>query len=247
MPGKRILILGGTREARELAAVLLEEGYEVITSLAGVTENPILPEGQVRRGGFGGVEGLVAYLRHTGIAAIADATHPFAAQMSRQAYAAATLTTIPLVRLERPAWQAQAGDTWISVRSCAEAAAALPAGARALVTIGRKEIALFFARPDIGGVARMIEPPALEVPSNWTVLLERPPFRIEDDMALITHHAITHVVSKNAGGEDTKAKLAAARTLAVPVIMVTRPPKPVTRSYTTAAEVAHFLRAEVLP
>jgi precorrin-6A/cobalt-precorrin-6A reductase len=247
MPLKRILILGGTRDARELAAGLLAEGFSVITSLAGVTGNPVLPEGEVRIGGFGGTEGLVRYLRDAGISTIMDATHPFAAQMSAHAADAAREADVPLLRLERPAWVEQPGDRWTSANSAAEATAVLPSGARALVTIGRKEIGAFFTRNDIAGVARMIEPPPSYVPASWRVMLERPPFTLEHERELIIHHHITHLVTKNAGGEDTAAKLQAARVLGIPVIMIERPHKPEAVSFPTAREMITAHRAMLLP
>ncbi len=244
---RRILILGGTSEARQLAAVLLARGFEVISSLAGVTDNPVLPDGPVRRGGFGGVEGLAAYFEAERIAAIVDATHPFAVQISAHAHAAAGVTGIPLLRLERPPWQAPDGDAWTVVPAVSAAVAALPAGARALVTIGRKEIGGFFARSDIGGVARMIEEQEQPAPAGWTVILQRPPFGIEQEKALITHHAITHLVTKNSGGTETEAKIVAARELGLPVIMIARPPKPDCETHASADELAQALAAKLLP
>lgn len=225
MPGERILILGGTRDARQIAAALVGEGYRVITSLAGVTENPVLPPGEVRRGGFGGVAGLAAYLEAERIALVVDATHPFAAQMSGQAHEACGLKHVPLFRFERPAWRACEGDRWTEVKTAGEAVGLLPAGARALVTIGRKEIAPFFQRSDISGIARMIEPPLRDAPPGWEILLERPPFTPESEAELMSRNAITHLVTKNAGGGATEAKLGAARQLGIPVVMITRPAK----------------------
>jgi precorrin-6A/cobalt-precorrin-6A reductase len=236
MPSERILILGGTRDARELAAALLARGFHVITSLAGVTADPVLPPGEVRRGGFGGAAGLANYLKSEGIAAVADATHPFAALMSANADAACRATGLPLLRLERPAWRAGPGDRWTSVTSAAEAAAVLPAHARVLLTIGRKEIAPFLVRQEVSGIARMIEPPQLEFPPPWTLLLERPPFTIEAERRLISDHAITWLVTKNAGGGTTEAKLVAAREAGIPVVMIERPAKPEVPSLASAHE-----------
>ena len=246
-PRHRILILGGTGEARQLAAMLLAKGFDVISSLAGVTENPLLPDGHVRRGGFGGTAGLVAYLEAERIAAIVDATHPFAVQISAHAQVAAGSTGIPLLRLERPPWQARDGDVWTVVLSHSAAVEGLPTGARALVTIGRKEIGAFFARTDIGGVARMIEEQAQPVPPGWTVILQRPPFGVEQEVALITHHAITHLVTQNAGGPETEAKITAARALALPVIMIARPRKPKSEPYASVNELVLALAAKLLP
>lgn len=247
MPGPRILILGGTRDAREAASLLIANGFDCVTSLAGVTRDPVMPEGQVRIGGFGGEEGLAAYLRAEKIAAVIDATHPFAATMSRSAAAAAEALGLPILRLERPPWERQAGDRWIDVSSTAEAVAALPRNARALVTIGRKEIAGFFARPDIGGIARMIESPPEEHPPHWTVIRERPPFFLASEIELITHHAITHLVTKNAGGEDTSTKLNAARETKIPVIMIARPLKPAVACVPTVEGAIPALRRLLSP
>jgi precorrin-6A/cobalt-precorrin-6A reductase len=229
MRAEPILILGGTGDARRIAELLVAKGARVITSLAGVTSEPVLPPGEVRRGGFGGVEGLVSYLRENGIAAVIDATHPFAAQMSIQAYTACQQCGIPLYRLERPGWTPQLGDSWTEVASAQAAAGALPAGAQAMVTIGRKEIRPFFARADIAGVARMIEPPSEPAPRGWQVLLQRPPFTHASEIELMRVHRITHLVTKNAGGLETEAKLSAARQLVIPVIMIARPAKPQVR------------------
>jgi precorrin-6A/cobalt-precorrin-6A reductase len=222
---KHILILGGTGEAREIAAALLDKGFQVTTSIAGVTSEPVLPAGALRRGGFGGAAGLAAYLREEGVSAVVDATHPFAARISANAAAACREAGLPLLRLERPPWQAQPGDRWTTVSTAGEAAAALPSGSRALVTVGRKEIAPFLAREDVSGIARMIEPPDVPVPPGWQLLLERPPFTLQSERRLMAEHDISMLVTKNAGGTATEAKLEAARELSIPVILIARPAK----------------------
>ena len=235
----RILILGGTSNAVELAGLLVSAGYDVVTSLAGVTTKPVVPPGRLRRGGFGGAEGLRRYVAEAGIAVVVDATHPFAAQISRHA----AEVQVPVLRLERPAWAVEAN--WTLVGSADEAVAALPSGARALVTIGRKEVQAFFARSDISGVARMIEPVA--APADWNVLLERPPFTVAAERALMERHGISHLVSKNAGGAQTFAKIVAAREKYLPVIMVERPLKPAVQSFATAGDLAASLRLTISP
>ncbi|MFT3986576.1 cobalt-precorrin-6A reductase [Aestuariivirga sp.] len=237
MPAERILILGGTGLARELADRLVAESYDVETSLAGVTEHPHLPPGRIRRGGFGGVEGLREYLKVQSIRVLIDATHPFAAQMSRHAAEAAG--DVPLLRLELPPWPA--GPGWIIVHSIAEAVVALPPAAIPLVTIGRKEIAAFLTHTKTG-VARMIENPDMEFPPGWTLLQARPPFTENDEIALMRQHRITHLVSKNSGGSATQAKITAARALRLPVIMVARPAKPGVPTFATAEEISSSLR-----
>jgi precorrin-6A/cobalt-precorrin-6A reductase len=235
----RILILGGTRQAVDLAERLVAAGHEVITSLAGVIANPVRPSGQLRVGGFGGAAGLRRYVAEAKIAAVIDATHPFAVQMARHAAELA----VPVLRLERPAWAAE--PNWTEVESVAEAASALPSGARPLVTIGRKEVDLFFARRDLSGVARMIEP--REGPPGWLVILQRPPFSLDDERRLMEDQAITHLVSKNAGGDDTHAKIVAAREKKLPVIMVKRPTKPPVPAFESPDDLTRALAKAISP
>ena len=226
MPVKRILILGGTGDARALASRLVALKQDVVTSLAGVTADPLLPEGRLRRGGFGGAEGLAAYIRAEGIDVLVDATHPFAAQISANAAAASASTGVKLVRLERPQWVAEAGDDWRDVAGMDEAVAAIPPGASVFVSTGRKGLGTLFARDDLHGVIRAIEPIECAVPGQWTVLLERPPFSFQHEMQLLQHHCIGLVLTKNAGGATLTTKLLAARALRIPVLMIARPAKP---------------------
>jgi precorrin-6A/cobalt-precorrin-6A reductase len=239
---KRILILGGTSDARFLAAELIAAGYETVTSLAGVTQAPVMPKGEVRVGGYGGEEGLYAYLKDGRFAAIADATHPFAAQISQHGFNAASRAGILYLRLERESWLPAAGDHWIGVSNIAGAVAALPSGGRVLLTIGRKEIAPFLARGDISGLARMIEKSALPTPPSWQLILARPPFSFGSESDLLTKHRITHLVTKNAGGAQTEAKLLAARALHLPVIMIARPTKPKAQTFATASALVATLK-----
>ena len=234
---RRILILGGTGLAREAADAFVVRENSVVTSLAGVTRQPRLPKGEVRVGGFGGVDGLVAYLRLEKFDVVIDATHPFASQMSANAYAACQIEKMPLIRLEAPAWQTQKGDDWRFVASISSAVETLPKNAKVGVTVGRKEIGAFFARADLSGIARMIEPPAVAVPAQWHVLLERPPFILEAEIDLLRASAAHFLVSKNAGGARV-AKLDAAAALGLAVVMINRPQKP---NVTTATNVSELL------
>lgn len=223
---RRILILGGTNEARAIAARLVVDGHDVTTSLAGVTSSPILPDGKLRVGGFGGVAGLVDYLEVHHVDVLVDATHPFAATMSQHGFEAAQQFGCSLLRFERPAWVAGVDDHWVEVPSLGEAAVMLPPNAVVLITSGRKDLAAFFARRDISGLVRTVEPITDDVPARWRVIIDRPPQALESETALMRDNRITHLITKNAGGERTRAKLDAARHLGLPVIMVTRPCKP---------------------
>jgi precorrin-6A/cobalt-precorrin-6A reductase len=233
---KRVLILGGTKVARAAADALVSRGFSVMTSLAGVTSAPQLPKGEIRIGGFGGAAGLAAFLRGQKFDLVIDATHAFAAQMSGHAAQACAETDTPLLRLEEPAWLAQAGDDWLPVASVAEAVVSVPRAARVAVTVGRKEIAGFFARSDISGIARMIEPPAVQVPAAWQLLLERPPFSLASEVDLLRAGQVQVLVSKNAGGVRA-AKLDAAAALGLRVIMVARPVQPPAATVASVAEL----------
>lgn len=234
MHAKRILVLAGTHEARLLANRLVKDGYDVISSFAGVTAHPLLPQGEIRTGGFGGADGLRKYVAEAHIDFVVDATHPFAAIISRHAAQA-----VPrLLRLERRAWVAQEGDNWINVPDIGAAVAALPFEARVLLTIGRKEIAPFMSRPDLSGVGRMIEPPDNKLPATWRLVLQRPPFDLDDELILLREARISHVASKNAGGSETAAKLEAARLCHIPVVMIARPFKPDVETFSSVNTIA---------
>ena len=226
----RVLILGGTTEARELATRCAgTAGLEPITSLAGAVAAPRLPAGDVRIGGFGGAERLARYLREAAIAAVVDATHPFAAVITTSALTAARVADVPLVVLRRPGWTRRPGDTWWPVDSLAGAAALLPAlGERVLLTTGRRSLAAFADVDRCWFLSRSVDPPTagegLRVPRRLTVLLGRGPFTIDAERALLAEHRIDVLVTKDSGGGA--AKLTAARERGIPVVLVDRPPVP---------------------
>ncbi len=232
---KKILILGGTAEAREIASRLIQDGHDVTSSLAGVTSKPLLPEGKIRVGGFGGAEGLRAYLSQEQIEVLVDATHPYAAIISYSAFVAIENSTTVLLRFERPAWKSVAGDRWISATSLTEAAAQLPPHAKAFTTTGRKELAAFLNRQDLSGVIRTVEPLAEILPPRWRLILDRPPHSFENELALFKQENFTHIITKNAGSSSTRAKLDAARELCLPVVMIKRPFKPECETFTDVA------------
>ncbi len=225
----RVLILGGTAEAEELAALLAARPeFEATTSLAGLTRAPAPLPGKVRRGGFGGIDGLVRYVEAEGIDALIDATHPFAEQMTRHAIEAAARSGAPLLRLERPAWDSVPGDRWIDVEDVAAAARAVPThGARAFLTVGRTELRNFAADRKTWFLVRLIEAPGEVLPlARHELVIGRGPFTELGEADLLRRHRIDAVVSKNSGGDLTSAKIAAARELGLPVIMVRRPASP---------------------
>ena len=221
----RVLLLGGTGEARRLAQRLVDDGVPVVSSLAGRVADPLLPPGDVRIGGFGGAAGLAAWLREHPVAAVVDATHPFASGMTANAAAACGLTGVPLLRLQRPGWSAQPGDDWRWVDSLAAAADAVAGHEHVFVTTGRQGLAAF-AGLTARCVVRSVDPPDPPLPARTTVVLARGPFTVEEERALMTEHGIDVVVTKDSGGHMTEAKLTAARELAIPVVLVRRPPVP---------------------
>lgn len=237
----RILLLGGTTEASVLARALAQAGKDAVFSYAGRTDTPVAQPLPTRVGGFGGVDGLVGYLRAERIGAVIDATHPFAAQMSRNAVEACGQAGVPLLGLQRPAWVAGEGDTWRHVGSIEAAVDALPdAPARVFLAIGKQNLAGFAAKPH-HYLLRLVDAPAVPPLPDCTVVLARGPFEISSDKALMIQHKISHIVAKNAGGVGAEAKLIAARALAIPVVMIERPALPARTVVASVSEVMGWL------
>ncbi|MDQ0348211.1 cobalt-precorrin-6A reductase [Ancylobacter vacuolatus] len=241
----RLLILGGTAEARELATALQARGgFALSLSLAGRTRNPLPSDAPTRSGGFGGVEGLEAHLKAERIDALIDATHPFAATMSHNAAQAARRAGVPLLALLRPEWPRQPGDIWSEVADIPEAVEKLgPAPRRVLVALGRNEVRALEAAPQHHYLVRSIDPvePPLAVPQA-RYIEARGPFAEEDEHALLTAHRIDAILSKNSGGEATYGKIAAARALGIEVVMVARPPRPPVETVASVGEVLAWLK-----
>ncbi|MFF9127274.1 cobalt-precorrin-6A reductase [Streptomyces sp. NPDC014889] len=245
-----ILVLGGTTEARELAAVLAaRDGVRVTSSLAGRVTRPGALDGDVRVGGFGGAEGLASWLREHRVDALVDATHPFAEAITRNAARAAAATGVPVVVLRRPGWRPGPGDRWHPVDSPAAAAELLPRlGRRVFLTTGRLDLAAFAHLADTHFVVRSVEPPEPPMPPDTRVVLARGPFTVTGEKELLRAHRVDVLVTKDSGGAATAAKLAAARELGLPVVVVRRPPLPpeLTAVPDVTAVLEHLGRA-VLP
>ena len=220
-----VLILGGTREAADLAAELLRNhpDWRVVTSLAGRTREPQPVAGEVRIGGFGGPEGLAAWIRAEGVTRLIDATHPFAKNISLNAAAAAATTGVPLEIHTRAPWAKPDGDNWIEVRSLEDARDAIPAQARVLLALGSQHIVPFADRADVHFIIRMVDAPAAPLPfAHHDLVIGRPEPDIAGETALLQRHGVTHIVCRNSGGAGAYAKIEAARALGLPVIMIGR-------------------------
>ncbi len=244
---QRILILGGTAEARQLAQKLAgRDDVAVTLSLAGRTATPA-PQGvPVRVGGFGGSKGLAQYLAAERINVLIDATHPYAAVMSDSAARAAELIDVRLLALRRPAWVAAAGDRWIEVADAQHAVTALGKEARRVfLALGRQELAPFRQAPQHHYLIRSVDPvsPPLAVP-HATYVTGRGPFSEAEDRALLRKHKINAIVCKNSGGEATYGKIAAARSLRIEVIMIKRPDLPEMQAVDTVDAVLAWLDHE---
>lgn len=226
---RRVLLLAGSTEATQVVGALAGRAdVELTVSFAGRTANRArTPHGVAERvGGFGGIDGLCRYLERESIDAVIDATHPFAQQMPRHARAACQALGVAVVHVERPAWVEQAGDRWIIAADIAEAARWVQRSAarRVLLTIGRQELAPFAACDGARLIARCIDPPGPGVLDGAEILLARGPFTLAEEMALLSDRGVEVVVSKNSGGAATYAKVEAARSLQIPIVMVARPP-----------------------
>ena len=225
----RLLILGGTSEAADLAhRVATLGGLEVTTSLAGRTRTPRPLPGNVRVGGFGGADGLAAYLKDHAVDLVVDATHPFAEVISANAAAACRSVEVSRLALVRSPWQPVAGDDWIGIGRLRDAPARLQdTGIRAFLAVGGKALDRFQVCRNAWFLVRMVDLPDQPLPlANAVLIAGRGPFDVESELAVLRRYRINRVVAKNSGGSAGYAKIAAARALGIPVIMVRRPASP---------------------
>jgi precorrin-6A/cobalt-precorrin-6A reductase len=243
---ERLLILGGTGEAAELAravAARFGDALEVTTSLAGRTESPRPLAGHVRVGGFGAAGGLAAYLNEHGIGRLVDATHPFATRISAAARLACDQANVPRLVLQRPPWRRHPLDRWIEVDGVKGAAAIVDrTGRRAWLTLGASEIAAFSGATAVHFLVRLVDPPRQPLPlRSYEVIVGRGPFSLTEERSHIERHAIDVLVCKASGGRATEAKIIAARERGLPVVMVQRPPPEPGEEVDTVAEALDWL------
>jgi precorrin-6A/cobalt-precorrin-6A reductase len=248
----RILLLGGTGDSRALAECLeCRDDLEVISSLAGRTEHPASLPGALRIGGFGGVDALAAYLRDEAIDLLVDATHPYAARISANAAAACRTSGTPRLRLSRAPWPQRTGDNWIHVPDTQAAAEALPGLAeRVFLSVGRGELDAFAGLAKIWFLVRTVDAPREALPlQHYDVVLGRGPFEENGERALFALHGIQALVTKNSGGEATYAKIAVAREVGLPVVMIDRPPHEAEETVNTVEEAVDWITRQqrVLP
>lgn len=234
-----ILVLGGTADAHEIAVGLKEAGVDFVVSLSGAIRRSAVRGYSVRIGGFGGIGGLIEYLDKAEIEGIIDATHPFAANISRSAVVAAEVSGTPIVRFERPAWIAPEGADWRAVDDLDAAARALPSRARTFLTVGSRSLEPFVSRTDVWFLFRSIEKAGMPF-AQGEALIGWPPYNVDTELEVMKQHRITHLVTKNSGGGQTAAKLEAATEMGIPVIVVGRPVLPVVESASTVSDILRW-------
>ncbi|MCA1424437.1 MULTISPECIES: cobalt-precorrin-6A reductase [unclassified Bradyrhizobium] len=238
----RALILGGTADASLLAAEIARAGIDAVYSYGGRTRAPADQPLPTRIGGFGGVSGLADYIRAEGITHVIDATHPFAAEMSRNAVAACTETGTPLLALERAPWIKASTDNWIEVADVNAAVSALPdAPANVFLAIGRQHIAPFATKPQHAYTLRFVDPPDAPLPFAADVIVSRGPFTLHSELAMMRTRGIAWIVARNSGGDGARAKIDAARMLGLPVIMISRPELPERQRVESVTDVMQWL------
>ncbi len=246
---KRLLILGGTAEAAELARLAdaaLTGRAEVVSSLAGRTEPPPELAGRVRVGPFGGVAGLVAYLEEAGIDWLIDASHPFADTISAHAHAAALAAGVPRLMLVRPPWRMPPGLRWVEVDDMATAAEVLPRfSRRALLSVGAGGVGAFSEVEGVWLLVRLLAPPEDSLAlADYEVVVGRPPFAVEDERALFAEHRIDTIVSRHSGGASGEAKIIAAREAGVRVLLIARPPPEPGEAVATAEQALAWVEGQ---
>lgn len=238
----RALILGGIADAGLLAAAVARAGIDAVYSYGGRTRAPAGQPLPTRTGGFGGVSGLANYIRNKGITHVIDATHPFAAEMSRNAVEACAQTGTPLIALERAPWTKAPGDNWIEVADLNTAVAALPEPpTNVFLAIGRQHIAPFATRPQHAYTLRFVDPPESPLPFAADVIVSRGPFTLEGELEMMRTRGIAWIVARNSGGDGARAKIDAARMLSLPVIMISRPQLPERLRVESVAEIMQWL------
>lgn len=238
----RALILGGTADASLLAAEIARAGIDAVYSYGGRTRAPADQPLPTRIGGFGGVSGLADYIRSERITHVIDATHPFAAEMSRNAVAACAETDTPLIALERAPWTRATGDNWIEIADVAAAVAALPeAPAKVFLAIGRQHIAPFAMKPQHAYTLRFVDPPEAPLPFAAEMIVSRGPFTLHSELEMMRTRGIAWIVARNSGGDGARAKIDAARMLGLPVIMISRPELPRRRRVESVTDVMQWL------
>lgn len=243
IPPPHILILGGTTEASALARALADRGMTATLSYAGRTDAPKAQPIAIRIGGFGGIDGLTRYLRDERITHLVDATHPFAAQMSAHAVAAAREASVALVALTRPAWAPRPGDRWQAVSDIPAAIAALAGPARrVMLALGRMHVDAFAAQSQHHYLLRFVDtPPDRPALPRHDLVVDRGPFTAEGDIDLMRTHGIDLIVAKNAGGTGAEAKLHAARALGLPILMIDRPVLPARQEVQAVDDVLRWI------
>lgn len=234
--------MGGTADASLLADAIARAGIDAVYSYGGRTRTPADQPLPTRIGGFGGVDGLADYIRREGITHVIDATHPFAAEMSRNAIEACKETGAPLMALERVPWTRAPGDSWIEVADVTAAIAALPeAPAKVFLAIGRQHIAPFASRPQHIYTLRFVDPPEAPLPFAADVIVSRGPFTLDGELEMMRARGIGWIVARNSGGDGARAKIDAARMLGLPVIMISRPRLPERPRVESVDEVMNWL------
>ena len=237
-----LLLLGGTGEARQIAEHL--RGQDAVISLAGATRNPEAQALPTRIGGFGGEDGFRAYLRDANITAVLDATHPFAHRITARTAQVCRTQELPYVQFLRPPWKPEPGDRWIEIAAEHEAAEHIPTGAVVFLGTGRQTLHRFANLKGREVICRQIDPPERPFPfEGGRFLVGRPPFSVEDEVALFSDLGVDYLVVKNAGGAPSRTKLTAARLLGIPVLMIARPPRGDWPVVETVAEVLAWVRA----
>lgn len=233
--GADILIIGGSAEARHLAAHLAGRASALLPGperLAHPWAVPVLTEDLSDEG--------LAQVLASGCRMVVDASHPNDWRTSQVAAKGATAAGLPILRLERPPWRPSRRDRWVRLCDERDARCHVAPGQRVFLATGRETLMRFACLNGVYIIARQISDHHAPFPlPRGRFLHGVAPFSVAEEAALLRRLRIDWLILRNAGGPGGWPKLEAARRLGLRVGMIDRPvlpPVPVVRGVSAALE-----------
>ena len=233
----RIAIIGGSKEAVDLARALAERGAGYC-----LFETPFYPSPDgLETQRYDDGSDWAALL--SDFDALVFAPHPFAFSLLDKL----KNLPIPTVALLRKAWAPTPADNWLMVETCEAAAETLQSlgASRPLLALGRERLAPFIALQAPELLVRCRNLPRPDLKGRGRVEYMTGPFTVDQEIAYLQQHGIDCIIVHNAGGQGGWPKLEAARRLSIPVIMVDRPQTGLAERVETPGAAQNWLRQTV--